>query len=166
MAGEASGVGVGHEHGVLPVDDVPVGEVRRALDRDPGPGRRERVFVQAVGVELVLRGTLVPEPGHGHDTDEYAEDADADSEERELGRGVALVDQAVLVLKTRWVECWRWRRQTGALEGLVQDVVGLQKVLDGLDLLVLVLLEGVDVVLKREHKGCNLIDDTKHTHTE
>ena len=59
------------------------------------------VAVEAVGVVLVLGGALVAEPGDGHDADEDAEHADADAEQRELGRRVALVGPAVLVLQER-----------------------------------------------------------------
>ena len=57
------------------------------------------VAVEAVGVVLVLRGALVAEPGDGDDADEDAQHADADPEERELGRRVALVRPAVLILQ-------------------------------------------------------------------
>ena len=57
------------------------------------------VAVEAVGVVLVLCGALVAEPGDGHDADEDAQHADADAEERELGRRVALVRPAVLILE-------------------------------------------------------------------
>ena len=57
------------------------------------------VPVEAVGVVLVLCGALVAEPGDGDDADEDAQDADADAEEGKLGRRVALIRPAVLVLE-------------------------------------------------------------------